>query len=520
MTDDRHAEDDADSPTGNRLASTLSTMEFRRDRVVLWALAVALIGVLGYLAWRYVGTFVLGLFVYYVTRPVFQRIHGQIESRTLAVVVSLATIALPVLVLLGWTLSIAFQALSDFLDSDSPGQFEDLIKPYVDVSEFLRDVDEIVRDLLADPSQIGTIDPGPFVSGLTDTILSSLGVLFNVGIHGFVVLVIAFYLLRDDHRVAKWARGTFIRDGGVLESYFRAVDRDLKNVYFGNILNALFTGILAATTYVLLNTVAPEAVRIPQAAFLGLLVGAASLVPVIGIKLVWVPVALILIGRAVFVNPALLWFPVVFALVSVVVVDYIPDQLLRPYVSGRTLHVGAVMLAYTLGPLLFGWYGIFLAPFILVVVFEFARIIFPWLVAPEGAEILEFDDDGSPPSTEADSTPGARTAGMVSESASTGDSATGKSTTAEPTTAESAIDAAVGDAPTGADGRTYDVGAGASGDGDSTGVESASGAENPDGSGDPPDGPEDPPDDAERPSSDTEGDRSARPFRDGDAAGE
>jgi hypothetical protein len=42
------------------------------------------------------------------------------------------------------------------------------------------------------------------------------------------------------------------------------------------------------------------------------------------------------------------------------------------------------MVAYVFGPLLFGWYGIFLGPLILVAIVEFARIVVPWLLAPPG----------------------------------------------------------------------------------------------------------------------------------------
>jgi len=56
---------------------------------------------------------------------------------------------------------------------------------------------------------------------------------------------------------------------------------------------------------------------------------------------------------------------------------------LRPYVSGQNVHVGALMLAYTLGPLLFGWYGLFLMPVLLVLVIQFARIVLPDLLAAD-----------------------------------------------------------------------------------------------------------------------------------------
>jgi len=82
-------------------------------------------------------------------------------------------------------------------------------------------------------------------------------------------------------------------------------------------------------------------------------------------------------------DPTTMWFTAAFVAVSFVIVDTIPDLVLRPYVSGRNLHVGAVMIAYTLGPLLFGWYGIFLGPIILVLVINFARHVLPVLIARE-----------------------------------------------------------------------------------------------------------------------------------------
>jgi hypothetical protein len=75
------------------------------------------------------------------------------------------------------------------------------------------------------------------------------------------------------------------------------------------------------------------------------------------------------------------WFVALFGGVAFVIVDTIPDIVVRPYVSGGSLHVGALMFAYILGPLLFGWYGIFLGPMLLVVVVHFARIVAPELIS-------------------------------------------------------------------------------------------------------------------------------------------
>ena len=354
---------------------------FDRKRIGLWAIfLVLLVGAL-VVAWQYVGTLILGVFAYYVARPVFERLQRRIPSRTLAVAVTLLLVALPVLLLVGWTAIVAFQQLSGLLGSGMVDQFGTLLEPYVGASLTLDDIETSARAALDDPSQFGQLNQSAL--GVLQAAIGSVVSALNALIHLFIALIVAFYLLRDDHRIAAWARETFITPDGVVDSYLVAVDSDLKSVFFGNILNALLTGVLGVVTYSALNLVAPETVLIPDPVLLGLLTGVASLVPVIGIKLVWVPIGAYLLGNALLVDPATSWFVALFAVVSIVVVDAIPDQLLRPYVSGRTLHVGAVMLAYTIGPLLFGWYGIFLGPFLLVVGVEFARHVFPWLVDPE-----------------------------------------------------------------------------------------------------------------------------------------
>lgn len=387
------AEPTDDSPAGS-VTVTLERIRLDRMRVALWTVTVALLAALLYVGWRYVGTVVMGVFLYYVARPVFRRINLRITQRTLAVGATLLLVALPVLVIVGWAFVILADSLDALLGSNTLAELDEIAQPYFGlIAEF----ETFVGEVLADPSRLGDLELGSLLGDLVGSLAAAVGVAFNVGIHAFIVLIIVFYLLRDDYRISRWARDTFVEEDGVLESYFVTVDRDLHNVYFGNILNALVTGLLAATVYSVLNLFAPSAIRIPEAAFLGLLVGVASLVPVVGIKLVTWPVGAYLLVRALWVDPEAIWFPVVFLLVSFVVVDYIPDQLLRPYVSGRTLHVGAVMLAYTIGPLLFGWYGIFLAPLLFVTVFEFGRIVFPWLLAPDRFDASPPDPLGGTP---------------------------------------------------------------------------------------------------------------------------
>ncbi|MFB6221506.1 MAG: AI-2E family transporter [Halolamina sp.] len=361
--------------------------ELDKGRLAWWALGFSLAAGLLFVAYSFVGTLVFGLFIYYATRPIYRQLRRALDNPSLAAAVSLVALALPALLLVGYALTIALQEIDKYA-SNAPIDIERL------------GIDPATLDRVADPATIlqdalrGVLSTGD-ITQLLSSLGSAFGTVATLGIalvHLFVMLALAFYLLRDDHRLSRWFSHRFGDERGIVQAFFDAVDRDFNSIFFGNILNAVLTGTIGVITYSALNVFAPPELRIPAPALVGLLAGIASLVPVVGMKLVYVPVALVLLVQALLSGAAgTLAFVVAFAVVSFVVVDTIPDLVLRPYVSGRSLHVGAVMLAYTLGPLLFGWYGIFLMPMLLVLVVRFAHIVLPELMGGRPIEPYAID---------------------------------------------------------------------------------------------------------------------------------
>jgi predicted PurR-regulated permease PerM len=354
----------------------MAPFDIERSRLGWWTLGLVLAGALVFVLHAFVGTFVFGLFLYYSTRPIYRRLQRRIRPPSLAAAVSLFALALPALLLVMYALLIVVRQAVRYTSS---GVF--------DLSQY--PVDQELLNSVTDPERLLELDLTPYVTAdtigqFTQSLASAADTLAFLGVgavHLFVMIALAFYLLRDDRRLGDWVLSTFGDERGVVLAYGSAVDHDLKAIFFGNILNAVLTGTIGVIAYTVLNVFAPAPeVRIPAAGLVGLLAGVASIIPVVGMKLVYVPVALYMALVTFFVDPQLLWFVLAFALVSLVVVDTIPDLVLRPYVSGRSLHVGSVMIAYTFGPLLFGWYGIFLMPMLLVLVFHFARLVLPELV--------------------------------------------------------------------------------------------------------------------------------------------
>ena len=372
-----------------------------RSRLAWWGVAALLAAVLVYVVQAYVGTFVFGVFVYYATRPVYRRLKRRVKPPSLAAAVSLFALALPAISLLAYTIAIAIQEYNRLPADYQFATVQGYLQPYVDLSTIPRTPEELLAG-----------NGISLVTDLVDSASQYLGIIATVLLHLFVVIVIAFYLLRDGYRLSRWVRRRFSDDEGVFEVYASAVDRSFHQIFFGNILNAVITAVIGAIAYNFLNVFAPPGTAIPYPTLLGLLAGVGSLVPVVGMKLVYFPAAAYLAAVGLLEGrPEFLWLTAVFVAVSFVVVDTIPDLVLRPYVSGRNLHVGMVMLAYIFGPLLFGWYGIFLGPMLLVLIVHFARLVLPELIAGVPIQPMAVDPGhmvepalGEPPPASAEET--------------------------------------------------------------------------------------------------------------------
>lgn len=361
-------------------------LDINWPRTAWMGFGLVLAGAVVFVLHSFVGTFVFGVFIYYATRRLHRKVRRRIGPPSVAAAVSLLLLALPALVLLYYTAAIALQELARVTarmkDAEAQAQIGpslDVVEPYVGLSTMIRDPTAVLTDAGGVEALSGTLQAG----------FAYLGVVGTGLLHLFVMFALAFYLLRDGPNLARWGTN-FTDKHGVLDHYFRKVDRSLDKVFYGNILNAVITGTVGAIAFTLLNLVAPAPLRIPYPALTGLLAGFASLVPIVGMKLVYVPLGVYLAGLAA-VDGQGWWFVGLFLAVSLVVVDTVPDLVVRPYVSGGTLHVGALMFAYILGPLLFGWYGIFLGPMILVLVVHFVRVVLPELLTGTPIEPYSVD---------------------------------------------------------------------------------------------------------------------------------
>ena len=93
----------------------------------------------------------------------------------------------------------------------------------------------------------------------------------------------------------------------------------------------------------------------------------------------WVPATIVMIVHA-YLSGVLFtdgWFIPVFMFSTAVLVDWGPNLIFKPQITGRHIHPGLMLMAYLLGPIAFGLAGLFIGPIVLVVSLNFVKIVLP-----------------------------------------------------------------------------------------------------------------------------------------------
>lgn len=340
-------------------------MDGKRVVIALFGLAVAL--VVGLVTYQFIAPLTVAVFLYYSTRRLFHRLDRFRLPARVRAVVAMSLLGVPLVGLLGYTMLLLLIEARRFI-----GRYP-VVETVGAEGSWVRDLSELsdpTLDGLVAAYRSGQLDPLiEFASEQAALLASALS---GLALNLLIAVIVTYYLLLDGSKLREWLL-TFDDGDGVVREYLETADAELEAVLYGNLLNVIAISIIAIVTYTAYNVVAPAPVEVPYPALAGALTGIASLIPVIGMKIVYVPLAAVTSVPTLLGDDfALLAYVVGFLVVAAVVVDTIPDLLLRPYFSGKTTHVGLLMLAYIFGPVVFGFHGLFLAPIVLVLALTFA----------------------------------------------------------------------------------------------------------------------------------------------------
>jgi predicted PurR-regulated permease PerM len=168
-------------------------------------------------------------------------------------------------------------------------------------------------------------------------------------VDSLITFVVVFFLFRDG---AQWAD----RAGGLLPLSREQVARLYRNIsdtIIANVYGILSVGVAQG---VLLG-IALRIIGMQSALLLGVATGFASIIPVVGSALVWVPLSIYLLvtgslGKAMFL------------LIYCIVIVSSVDNIIRPWVVGGRVELHPLVLLFFIfgGVEAFGFLGLFLGP--------------------------------------------------------------------------------------------------------------------------------------------------------------
>jgi len=337
-------------------------------------LALSLIGIISIVITEFIGALVLAVFLYYASRPLFRKLTDIAGNGALNAALTLILFSIPFVLTTYYTILTASREIQQAVFQYELYELQPYIEPYIDFQ--IIQVIETPEVLFSEAEGI------ELIQGLLDYVLVLSSVIGKTLLLGIVTLTVSFYLLKDDDRLRGWADEQFSIVSNDFADFADIIDTELSNIYFGNILNAVFTVVISITVFSLYNIVAPAEVSIVFPVLLAVLAGIFSLIPLVGTKPAYLPATAYLISIIYFGNldPQLYIYPISFLIVSGVIVDFIPDMFLRPYVSGRNIHIGLLLISYIAGSQVLGWYGFFLFPIFAVLAQNYFTLIFPKLV--------------------------------------------------------------------------------------------------------------------------------------------
>lgn len=315
-------------------------------------LLIGFIGVLAFLLIKPVIFSVLaGLILAYILNPVYKKINGYVDNRTLSAFLMLILIAIVVIIPLWFITPIIIQQVFEIFRSSQSLDLQKVI-----TSMFPTASEQFTAQL--------TVTLGSIISKATSGILSSLVNLFldlpTIIINFFLTGFVFFYTLRDSDRLIKFVSGLSPlnkeKEKMLIDQFKGITDA----IVYGLFIVGFIQGILAGLGLLIFG--------VDNALVLTILATFVSVIPLLGPYIVWIPVSVFLFAS----KP--LWIAIAYLLYNLIIVSTL-DNVLRSYlISRRTnLSPAIVLIGMFGGVFLFGIMGLLLGPLILAYFIIFLR---------------------------------------------------------------------------------------------------------------------------------------------------
>lgn len=284
-----------------------------------------------------------GLLLAYVLNPLYQKINRRLLRPTFSALIVCALIVLILFIPLWFV-------------------FPLIIKQTFDMFSFLQvlDVGAIISTLFSGiPQQVLAETTAIISSSLSQATASSLNSLIQflldlptLLLHGAVVVFVFFFALRDQEKLKEYAEGLSPLSKTQEKVLVKEFQDITSSLIYGYIIIGVIQGIATGIGLLIFG--------VPRALLLTIFAIFASIFPLVGPWLIWLPAAIYLFSTGDMT------MALGFTLYSMLVVSSL-DNFLRPYIVSRRSNISPVvaMVGMIGGLFVFGVLGIIIGPLIL-----------------------------------------------------------------------------------------------------------------------------------------------------------
>jgi predicted PurR-regulated permease PerM len=297
----------------------------------------------------YLTMLALGGVLAIVSRPLFRKLDGFMKSDAASAFLTMLIMAL-ILVL---PTAYFFAALASELV-----QVIGNARTYFDPTSIAAVLEKTLPPVLRDQVPAVLTESQRLLSGIASGLATKLLGFFSnivtILLGFFVMLVAAYYLIKDGPRIKKSLLSLSPLGDQYDELVFQRVTMTVRAVVGGVLILGLLKGVLASAAF--------WAVGIPAPLFWGIMTGLASFIPVLGTALVTVPAIIFLLLNGHLVSA------IILAVISGIVIGGIDNVLQPKLVQSKTnIHPLLVLLSMLGGIEFYGFAGFIIGPLTLAV---------------------------------------------------------------------------------------------------------------------------------------------------------
>ncbi len=298
--------------------------------------------------------YIINILMDFYEELLLKKFHNKKIIRTVAIVLSIFTFVLVIVLLLGLIIPQLIKIMFSIMYTN-PGD----IKKIIESISKNNIVDKIADIMNID---INNIDISGYVTKLIHSVMSSVGNIlmgviskisgfFNTVISVFMAVVFAIYILVDKERIAvqgdKLLRAFLPSKRDTVIDVLSIFNKSFRNYFISQVKEAIILGVLLYIVMLI--------ARLPYASSISILVGVTALIPVIGAY------AGLFIGALMIITKSFSSM-VIFIIVHTVVQQF-ENNIIYPRVVGSSVGLPGmwVIVAVALGGSLFGIFGVFVA---------------------------------------------------------------------------------------------------------------------------------------------------------------